>query len=131
MSLPIYFRRRRLDLGSNSRFPKSNLRFWGSQDLKHQVLNQRYRLHGAELTSELIRAARALLRWEQRDLAEASAVSLATIKRLEAKPGAVGAYASTVAALKRALESAGIDFIDENGGGQGVRLNKRRRGKQS
>ncbi len=84
-------------------------------------------MHGAELTSELIRAARALLRWEQRDLADASSISLATIKRLESKPGAVGAYASTVAALKRALEMAGIEFIDENGGGAGVRLRKPQR----
>ena len=38
------------------------------------------------LSSELIRAARALVRWEQRDLAEASSVSLPTIKRLESKP---------------------------------------------
>lgn len=78
------------------------------------------------LTSELVRAARALLRWEQRDLAEASTVSLPTIKRLEAKPGPLGAHASTQAALRIALEKAGIDFIDENGGGPGVRLRKRR-----
>ncbi|MCX7313911.1 MAG: transcriptional regulator [Alphaproteobacteria bacterium] len=76
------------------------------------------------LTSELIRAARALLRWEQRDLAEASAVSLPTIKRLESKPGVLGAHHSTVAALHRALENAGIKFIEENGGGPGLRLAK-------
>ena len=76
------------------------------------------------LTSELIRAARALLRWEQRDLAEISSVSLPTIKRLEAKPGILGAHGSTVAALQRALENAGIEFIEENGGGPGLRLGK-------
>jgi predicted transcriptional regulator len=81
------------------------------------------------LTSELVRAARALLRWEQRDLAETSAVSLPTIKRLEAKPGPLGAHASTQAALRTALEKAGIEFIDENGGGPGVRLRKRRQKK--
>jgi transcriptional regulator with XRE-family HTH domain len=75
--------------------------------------------------SELIRAARALLRWEQRDLANASSVSLPTIKRLESKPGLMIAHMSTTAALKRALESAGVEFIDENGGGPGVRLRKR------
>ena len=47
------------------------------------------RLDSLSITSELIRAARALLRWEQRDLADASAVSLPTIKRLEAVPGVV------------------------------------------
>ena len=76
------------------------------------------------ITSELIRAARALLRWDQRQLAEASSVSLPTIKRLEAKPGILVAHAPTTAALVRALESAGVEFIDENGGGPGVRLKK-------
>ena len=82
-------------------------------------------------TSEVIRAARALLRWDQRDLAEASSISLPTIKRLESKPGPLEAHTSTVAALVRALETAGIEFIDENGGGPGVRLRKRQRAKQS
>ena len=74
------------------------------------------------LTSELIRAARALLRWEQRDLADASSVSLPTVKRLEARPGILAAHGSTVAALKRALESAGVEFT--NGDQPGVRLRK-------
>jgi hypothetical protein len=77
------------------------------------------------LSSELVRAARALLRWEQRDLEAASAVSLPTIKRLEAKPGVMAAHPPTVLALRRALETAGVEFIDENGGGPGVRLRKR------
>ena len=82
------------------------------------------------LTSELIRAARALLRWEQRKLAEASSVSLPTVKRLEAKPGPLLAHASTLVALARAFEVAGVEFIDENGGGPGVRLRNRPRPKQ-
>jgi transcriptional regulator with XRE-family HTH domain len=73
-----------------------------------------------ELSSELLRAARALLRWDQQDLAKASEVSLPTIKRLEAKPGVLNAHKPTVAALRRALESAGIEFT--NGNGPGVRL---------
>jgi transcriptional regulator with XRE-family HTH domain len=77
------------------------------------------------LRSEVIRAARALLRWEQRDLAQASSVSLPTVKRLESQPGAMAAHMSTVSALRKALEAAGIEFIDENGGGPGVRLQKR------
>ena len=77
------------------------------------------------LTSELIRAARALLRWDQRALAEASVVSLPTIKRLEAQPGILVAHASTVAALRRALEAAGVEFT--NGDQPGVRLAKRKR----
>ena len=77
------------------------------------------------LTSELIRAARALLRWDQRRLAETSSVSLPTIKRLESKPGTLVAHASTMAALTRVLEEAGVEFIPENGGGAGVRLRGR------
>ena len=87
-------------------------------------------MHQLALTSELIRAARALLRWEQRQLAEASSVSLPTVKRLEAKPGPLSAHASTLVALMRALEVAGVEFIDENGGGPGVRMRKLPQGKQ-
>src|SRR6516165_9176264 len=73
-----------------------------------------------QITSELIRAARALLRWEQRDLAEASAVSLPTVKRLEAKPGVLVAHNSTLAALRAAFEAAGVEFT--NGDRPEVRL---------
>jgi hypothetical protein len=81
------------------------------------------------LTSELVRAARALLRWEQRDLEAASSVSLPTIKRLESKPGIMIAHTSTLVALKKAFEVAGVEFIDENGGGPGVRLKRKRQKK--
>jgi transcriptional regulator with XRE-family HTH domain len=74
------------------------------------------------LRSELVRAARALLRWEQADLADASSVSLPTIKRLESKPGIMAAHLSTVAALRKALEAAGVEFTD--GDQPGVRLRK-------
>ena len=76
------------------------------------------------LTSEQVRAARALLRIEQTDLAERSGVSLPTIKRLEAKPGRLSAYGLTVSAIRRALEEAGVIFVEENGDGAGVRLRK-------
>ena len=80
---------------------------------------------GLVLSSELVRAARSLLRWDQRDLEAASSVSLPTIKRLESKPGIMAAHPATLLALRRAFETAGIEFIDENGGGPGVRLKKR------
>jgi hypothetical protein len=64
----------------------------------------------------------ALLRWEQRNLADASSVSLPTIKRLESRPGILTAHGSTVAALKRALEGAGVEFT--NGDQPGVRMRK-------
>jgi len=77
------------------------------------------------LTSEQIRAARALLRMEQKDLAEKSGVSLPSIKRLEGMDGDLTATrVSTVDAIKKALEAAGVLFIPENGGGAGVRLAK-------
>jgi hypothetical protein len=79
------------------------------------------------LSSEQIRAARALLRWEQRDLAKASGVSLPSVKRLETQPGPLAAQERTISQLRRALEKAGIEFILENGGGAGVRLKKRSR----
>jgi len=80
-------------------------------------------LDSLSLTSELIRAARALLRWDQADLAQASGISIPTIKRLENAPGLLAAHRSTVTALRRALESAGVEFI--NGTAPGVRLKAR------
>ena len=77
-------------------------------------------LAGITLTSELVRAARALLRWEQRHLSETSGVSLPTVKRLEAQPGVLGAHPTTVAALQRALEAAGVEFTD--GAQPGIRM---------
>ena len=77
------------------------------------------------ITSEQIRAARALLRWEQRDLAQASGVSLPSVKRLETRPGDLAAQERTIVQLRKALEKAGVEFIAENGGGAGGRLKSR------
>jgi predicted transcriptional regulator len=76
-----------------------------------------------------VKAARALLAWSQEMLAVSADVSLATVKRLEAGDGPIGGRANTGQSLKGALEKAGIEFIDENGGGPGVRLRKRQRPK--
>ena len=78
------------------------------------------------LTSHQIRAARALLRWRAQDLAKASAVGVATIRRAELAERETSMTAPNDLAVRRALESAGVEFIDENGGGPGVRLAKRR-----
>lgn len=64
------------------------------------------------ITSEMVRAARMLLRWEQRDLAEESGVALSTVKRLEAKPGLLGAHRPTIQALRLAMEKGGVFFIE-------------------
>lgn len=77
-----------------------------------------------KVSTEQVKAARALLRWSQSDLAKASGVSLPTIKRLEAETGEFGGLASTAEAIRTALEGAGVQFIPENGGGAGVRLLK-------
>ena len=76
------------------------------------------------LTGEQIRAGRALLRWEQRQLAEAAAVSDQTIKRLEKMRGQVSGQLGTIQRIKDAMENAGIEFIPRDNGGPGVRLRK-------
>jgi hypothetical protein len=76
------------------------------------------------LTSAQIRAARALLRWRAQDLARASAVGVATIRRAEMMEAETSMTAANNLAVRGALEAAGVDFIDENGGGPGVRLRK-------
>jgi predicted transcriptional regulator len=76
------------------------------------------------LTSEQVRGARAMLRIEQTELAARAGVSLETVKRIERTPGPIRALAATVDKIRRALESAGVAFVAENGGGAGVRLTK-------
>jgi predicted transcriptional regulator len=71
-----------------------------------------------------VKAARALLGWSQEELALAAQVSIPTIKRLEAADGQLGGRTETVGKIRSALQRAGIEFIDENGGGPGVRLKK-------
>jgi transcriptional regulator with XRE-family HTH domain len=78
---------------------------------------------------EQLRAARALLGWSQTQLAERAGLSLPTVKRVETESGPRVSDAARYA-LQQALESGGIEFIDENGGGPGVRLRKRQRAKQ-
>jgi transcriptional regulator with XRE-family HTH domain len=74
------------------------------------------------VTPSQSRAARALINWSQPQLAEASGVSVSTIRDFET--GKRTPIGNNLAALQRALESAGIIFVDENGEGPGVRLRK-------
>jgi predicted transcriptional regulator len=76
-----------------------------------------------------IKAARALLAWSQEELAKVAQVSVPTIKRLEAQDGPLGGRSDTGNKIQTALEGAGVEFIDENGGGPGVRLRKGSSGK--
>jgi hypothetical protein len=80
----------------------------------------------SKISSAQLRAARALLRWSALDLAKASRVGVATIRRVEVMDGEISATSANQAALRHALEAAGVEFIDENGGGGGVRLRNRR-----
>ena len=78
----------------------------------------------SSLSSAQIRAARALVRWSALDLARASSVSLSTIRRAELADAGTAMTAANNLAVRHALETAGVVFIDENGGGAGVRLRK-------
>lgn len=79
------------------------------------------------ITSEQIRAARALLRWEQTDLAKASGLAVVTIQVIERRPGALRTRTTTLYALQDAFKRAGVEFLDEDNGGPGVRMKVRRR----
>ncbi len=74
------------------------------------------------VTGSQVRMARAALRMGVRDLASAANVSPNTVTRVEADGST---NSSTLAAIRRALEEAGVQFIPENGGGPGVRLRDR------
>ena len=74
------------------------------------------------VTTQQLKAARALLGWSPTELASASGLSIPTIKRIESKTGELGGRAGTAARIVAALETAGAQFIPENGGGVGVRL---------
>ena len=76
------------------------------------------------LTSAQIRAARSLIRWSAEDLARESSLSVATIRRAELTDDETSMTAANDLAVRHALEAAGVEFIDENGGGAGVRLRK-------
>jgi transcriptional regulator with XRE-family HTH domain len=73
--------------------------------------------------AEQLRAARALLGWNQEMLAERSRVGIATIRRLESQNGPIRAISDTLWRLQSCLEEAGVMFISEDDeGGAGVRL---------
>lgn len=66
-----------------------------------------------EITAEQIRAARALLRLEQAELARRTQVSVVTIRRLERGQAAGRVQSGTVAEVRQALEEAGAEFIPD------------------
>ena len=66
--------------------------------------------------------------WSQLDLAQKARVGVVTVHQLES--GISEPRRATLEVIRRAFETAGVDFIDENGGGPGVRLRKRQRAKK-
>jgi hypothetical protein len=70
-----------------------------------------------------------MLRWTALDLAAASKVGVATIRRVEVVEGEIPVTAANEAAIRVALETAGIEFIDTNGAGEGVRFRKAKKHK--
>ena len=83
----------------------------------------------AVITPTQCKAARALLDWSQQDLADIAGVGVVTVRQLES--GTHEPRRATLKVVRRAFEDAGVEFIDENGGGPGVRLRKRQQPKAS
>lgn len=69
-----------------------------------------------------VRAARALLGWTVFELAKKAKVGVTTVRRTELVNGRTNVPLNDAIAIRRALEKAGVEFIDRNGGGPGVRL---------
>ncbi len=88
--------------------------------MKYDVLNM--------ITAGQLRAARALLGIDQRQLAEAAGLSLPTIQRMEASEGVIRGNVDSLMKLVGALDTLSIELIGDNatspGGGRGVRLKK-------
>jgi transcriptional regulator with XRE-family HTH domain len=78
-----------------------------------------------DMTPIQCRAARTLLEMTQPQLARLAGLGLSTIVDFERTRRQVSE--DSVIAMKQALERAGIEFIDEDGGGPGVRLKKRQK----
>jgi ribosome-binding protein aMBF1 (putative translation factor) len=77
------------------------------------------------ITSDQIRAARAMLRWSSADLSAKAGVGTATIKRLEVQVGIPSVNTKTLISIKEALEKAGIEFTGDPDNSPGVCLIKR------
>lgn len=77
------------------------------------------------MTSEQLRAGRALIKWSADELAKHSGVGVATIRRLEVAFGVPSSNARTLEQLKNCLEHAGVEFVGTPGDRPGVRLRVR------
>jgi len=87
-------------------------------------MSQKGSMPNLAIAGAQLRAARALLGWSQTELANQAGMSLPTVKRVETDRGPKVSEEARLA-LKRALVQGGVEFIDQNGGGPGVRIRKR------
>lgn len=74
------------------------------------------------ILTDQVRAARALLRWSAQQLADASGVGVATIRRMEVVDGVPSGQIRSLLAIQVALESAGVEFVGSPTDNPGVRL---------
>lgn len=74
------------------------------------------------ITSEQIRAGRALIKWSADDLALSAGVGVATIRRFESVPGVPPGQLRVLELVKKSLQNAGVEFIGTPDDRPGVRL---------
>jgi DNA-binding transcriptional regulator YiaG len=74
------------------------------------------------ITSEQIRAGRALIKWSADDLALSAGVGVATIRRFESVSGVPSGQLRVLELVKKALQNAGVEFIGTPDDRPGVRL---------
>src|SRR3954447_16786471 len=94
----------------------------GTKDLVRYDCAVNFDLDRVQMKAVQLRMARAAVGWGVRDLAKKAGITANTVTRIE---NGADVKQSTIDALQRALEAAGFEFIDENGGGVGVRLRKK------
>ena len=74
------------------------------------------------ITSDQIRAARAMLRWSGKDLAARTGLGFSTLMRLESLEGVPSTHAKTLEVIENTFNKAGIEFVGSPDDGPGVRL---------
>ena len=74
------------------------------------------------ISTAQVRAARALLRWRAQDLADASGIGVATIRRMEVLDGVPSGQIRSLTAIQSAPEAAGVEFVGTPIENPGVRL---------
>jgi transcriptional regulator with XRE-family HTH domain len=72
-----------------------------------------------------IKAARSLIGWEQHKLASSAGIAVSTVRRIERLDGPIGAHFETVEKIRRAFDSAGVEFLGEPNPGVRLRSTER------